>query len=103
MLRELKNHNPKHADRLIEYYRLKHRNLSEHAAIDEFEMTEEIDNKIQKMVFGFDGFWMIKLEKLLSNVLNMNMRLGRCVTGSDILEMQFVSTPGIFKIAIDFK
>ena len=41
MLRELKNHNPKHVDRLIEYYRLKHRNLSEHAAIDELEYMLE--------------------------------------------------------------
>ena len=70
---------------------------------DEFEMTEELDNKIQKMVFNtIDGFWMIKLEKLLSNVLNMDMRLGRCATGSDVFEMQFVGRPGLFKIAINF-
>lgn len=41
MLRELKTHNPNHAKRLIEYYRLKHRNLSEHAAIDELEYMLE--------------------------------------------------------------
>lgn len=51
MLRELKNHNPKHAERLIEYYRLKHRNLSDHAAIDDLEyMFENCGNLLHEFV-----------------------------------------------------
>ena len=55
MLRELKNHNPKYADRLIEYYKLKHKNLSEHAAIDELEfMFANCGNLLREFVDTLD-------------------------------------------------
>lgn len=55
MLRELKTHNPKYADRLIEYYRLKHRNLSEQSAIDELEyMFDNCGNLLHEFVNSLD-------------------------------------------------
>lgn len=55
MLRELKTHNPKYAERLIEYYRLKHRNLSEQSAIDELEyMFDNCGNLLHEFVDTLD-------------------------------------------------
>ena len=70
---------------------------------DDFEMTDELNKQIQKVMFGFsESFYIEKLEDLLSDMFDTKVSLKTCGIRSKAFTLSFTGKNVFLAIIVNF-
>ena len=68
---------------------------------EDFEITDELNKRIQKVMFDYSVFNIENLEDLLSDVFDAKIKLYTCGIRSKTFSLSFVGK-GVFSITVNF-